>query len=376
MTKNQTPIEGTIRSLHIGDMIPDDLRGQVDPNKGGSSNVTGGNYLTVGAGGTIQTPSGQSVDPDVDLNKIGTHFTRTLQSELEKDVTNINLNGLIVNSPILGVTDAIDFENIQSIPFTIDVSTLSEAKIITDATMDRFTKGQQVGRFVDADDADNLVEITSQDSQQQGVVRANGGNDSVIGTQSNDSANGNSGNDTIIGAGGEDLLRGGNGADLINGGQANDIIDGNRGEDTLIGGGGDDIIRGGAGHDFLYGNAGNDTLIGDVGSDFLSGGEGADDFILRGDFNSFEAAYADRILDFNPAEGDRIKIANLNGVEGMEQISFAAVDVNKDGVTDTAILCSCGDIVGVIMSADPSQLSVNNSVFMVAAEDKTLSKMI
>ncbi|MDF0553046.1 calcium-binding protein [Kamptonema sp. UHCC 0994] len=376
MTKKQTPIEGTIRSLHIGDMIPDDLRGQVDPNKSGSSNVTGANYLTVGVGGTIQTPSGQSVDPDVDLNKISTHFTRTLQSELEKDVTNINVNSLIANSPILGVTDAIDFENIQSIPFTIDVSTLSEAKIITDATMDRFTKGQQVGRFVDADDADNLVEITSQDSQQQGVLRANGGNDSVIGTQSNDSANGNSGNDTIIGAGGEDLLRGGNGADLINGGQANDIIDGNRGEDTLIGGGGDDIIRGGAGHDFLYGNAGNDTLIGDIGSDFLSGGEGADDFILRGDFNSFEAAYADRILDFNPAEGDRIKIANLKGVEGMEQISFAAVDVNKDGVTDTAILCSCGDIVGVIMSADPSQISVNNSVFMVAAEDKTLSKMI
>ncbi|MEZ2235806.1 hypothetical protein [Microcoleus sp.] len=105
------------------------------------------------------------------------------------------------------------------------------------------------------------------------------------------------------------------------------------------------------------------------------GGEGADQFILRGDTFTPGAAFADRILDFKPSEGDIIKIANLKGTQGMDEIFFATVDVNKDGISDTAILCDCGDVVGIIMSTDPTKANLRNSIFMAGTQDTTLSKI-
>ncbi|MEG4507581.1 calcium-binding protein [Microcoleus sp. F6_B4] len=228
---------------------------------------------------------------------------------------------------------------------------------------------------MDADNADNLIEIQSSDAPQLGGIRGWGGNDQILGTQVNDTANGNAGNDTMFGAGGGDMFQGGQGNDLIDGGEGDDIITGNQGDDYLIGGAGNDVIRGGSGIDVLIGNAGNDMLIGDSGGDFLMGGEGADQFILRGDTFTAGAASADRILDFNPSEGDIIKIAYFKGTQGMDQISFAAVDVNKDGIGDTAILCSCRDVVGVIMSTDPSKINLRSSIFMAGPQDTTLSNI-
>jgi Ca2+-binding RTX toxin-like protein len=382
MAAKVNPIQGTIRSLHIGDMIPDDFRGKVGGGNGTSANTTGANYLTIGAGGAMQTPNGQNVGPDVDLAHITSHFTGTVKSELAKNDTKIT-DSLMANSVMNNVSDRLNFDDIKTRPFTINVSDIGEAKIVNDSNqltalstmIAGVDQGAKAGSFVDGDEANNLIEITPQDAQKAGGLRAQGGNDYVVGTQSNDTANGNGGSDTIIGDRGDDFLRGGEGSDLIDGGEGNEMICGNRGEDMLVGGAGNDFLRGGTGHDILYGNGGNDILIGDAGSDFLMGGEGADDFILRGDFNTFDAAYADRILDFNPAEGDRIKIANLKGVEGMDQISLAAVDVNQDGIGDTAILCSCGDVVGIIMNTDPTKISVNNSIFMVGSQDITLSQM-
>ncbi|HLO48028.1 MAG TPA: calcium-binding protein [Kamptonema sp.] len=375
-------VEPTKYALHIGDMIPDTLRKNIDTTKSNGANLTGANYVTVSTDGAIQTPSGQNAGPDVDLNYIKTHFNNTLTSELQKDSTEIN-NSLLGNSVKTTVTDRLNFDTLTNRPFTINVNDLDEVNIFSNtqqlstvlSIINQVAQGAKENRFFDADDADNLIEITPADAQQQGGLRARNGNDKIVGTQSNDIANGNAGNDTAIGAGGDDFLQGGQGSDLIDGGNNNDLVFGNSGDDTLIGGGGDDILRGGSGNDFLYGNAGNDILIGDAGSDFLVGGEGADEFILRGDANSFDAAYADRILDFNPSQGDRIKIANLKGVAGMDQILLASVDVNKDGLTDTAILCSCGDVIGVIMSTDPSNISVKNSILIAGPQDTTLSKI-
>jgi Ca2+-binding RTX toxin-like protein len=147
----------------------------------------------------------------------------------------------------------------------------------------RASLGATESRFFEADDADNLIEITPEDAPQLGGLRAWGGNDKIIGTQGNDLANGNAGNDKIVGAGGDDLLQGPEGNDLIGGGEGHDLIMGNDGDDCLVGGAGNDVIRGGLGVDVLIGNAGDDILIGDGGADFLMGSEGADQFILRGD---------------------------------------------------------------------------------------------
>lgn len=90
---------------------------------------------------------------------------------------------------------------------------------------------------------------------------------------------------------------------------------------------------------------------------------------------------ADRILDFNPREGDIIKIAYFKGTQGMDEISFAAVDVNQDGIKDTAILCPSRDVVGsrdfvgVIMSKDPSQINPISSIFMAGLQDTTLTNI-
>ena len=84
---------------------------------------------------------------------------------------------------------------------------------------------------------------------------------------------------------------------------------------------------------------------------------------------------ADRILDFNPSQGDIIKIAYFKGTQGMDEISFATVDVNKDGIGDTAILCSCADVVGVIMSTAPSKIHLRSSIFMAGPQDTTISNI-
>jgi Ca2+-binding RTX toxin-like protein len=61
-------------------------------------------------------------------------------------------------------------------------------------------------------------------------------------------------------------------------------------------------VRGGQGDDSLSGGAGDDWMSGDRGSDTISGGAGADIFNVIADVG------LDRVLDFNRAEGDRVKI--------------------------------------------------------------------
>ena len=64
----------------------------------------------------------------------------------------------------------------------------------------------------------------------------------------------------------------------------------------------------------LRGSDGDDTLISGYGVDFLEGGKGADTFIYAMDGeNSFPYQNNDHILDFNPAEGDRIVLTRGEG---------------------------------------------------------------
>jgi serralysin len=161
-----------------------------------------------------------------------------------------------------------------------------------------------------------------------GGLRALAGNDFVRGSAGAELMNGNSGTDTLIGGCGSDTIRGGQDSDILYGECGNDILSGNQGGDVAYGGTGNDFVRGGQGSDALVGESGNDTLIGDAGIDRLWGGEGADLFVLRresgatsGEFGSdqprpagtfvanVEQVPADFILDYNPAQGDKIALA-------------------------------------------------------------------
>lgn len=133
-------------------------------------------------------------------------------------------------------------------------------------------------------------------------LRGDDGNDRITGGDDFDDLHGNAGNDTLRGAAGDDWVVGGKDNDVLYGEDGHDIVYGNLGDDTCDGGYGNDLIRGGQQNDVLYGGAGDDWLSGDRDSDTISGGTGADIFHTFGD------AGIDRVLDFNPAEGDRVQL--------------------------------------------------------------------
>ncbi|ORE92252.1 metallopeptidase [Stappia sp. 22II-S9-Z10] len=131
------------------------------------------------------------------------------------------------------------------------------------------------------------------------------GNDLLIGREANDRLNGGGGNDDLRGLGGNDVLMAGGGNDNVAGGNGADRLLGQRGKDWLFGDGGNDLLLGGAGNDNLAGGTGNDTLNGGRGRDVYEGGSGADLFVAA-------AKGRDNVTDFNPREGDRIDISDLD----------------------------------------------------------------
>ncbi|HEX9857685.1 MAG TPA: CAP domain-containing protein [Paracoccaceae bacterium] len=161
---------------------------------------------------------------------------------------------------------------------------------------------------------------------------------------------GGGGNDTINGGGGHDTIQGGAGADIGRGANGNDSLLGGDGADFLRGGNGNDVLSGHAGNDRLYGDTGNDRLDGWGGNDRLTGGNGADVFVFRNNYGT------DRVLDFNPAEGDRLRIDDA--LWGGTSLTAAQVvgryaEVTAAGVvfdfpdTDMLILANLDSLAGL-----------------------------
>lgn len=98
-------------------------------------------------------------------------------------------------------------------------------------------------------------------------------------------------------------------ANALTGNSGNNVLRGLAGKDALNGGAGNDKLYGDDGADTVAGGAGNDRLIGGTGRDSMTGGTGADFFVFDDrDFGGATMKSADRILDFNRAEGDRIDL--------------------------------------------------------------------
>jgi Ca2+-binding RTX toxin-like protein len=126
-------------------------------------------------------------------------------------------------------------------------------------------------------------------------------------------------------------------------------ITGNTGSNVLSGLGGNDVLSGGDGFDRLFGGAGNDLLFGGAGNDDLIGGSGADQFVYQAISESGLVPGAiDVIHDFNPAEGDKIDVSQMDSndlVAGSQDWTFTGtttftapgqVGFSSDGV-DTFI---------------------------------------
>jgi len=166
-------------------------------------------------------------------------------------------------------------------------------------------------------------------------LRGEEGDDVIYGGFAFDDLHGNQGNDTVSGGLGGDWVVGGKDNDSLSGDEGDDVVFGNLGADTGDGGIGADVVRGGQGDDVLRGGDGADFISGDLGADTVTGGAGADIF------NSFGDAGVDRITDFNPGEGDRVRLDAGNTYAVAQQGADTVVTV---GGGATVIL------VGVQMS--------------------------
>ena len=103
-------------------------------------------------------------------------------------------------------------------------------------------------------------------------------------------------------------------ANRIEGNAADNILTGNGGKDTLLGADGNDRLSGGAGSDTLGGGKGNDQLNPGSGQDLMTGGLGADRFVFTKEavLDATTTSTADRIADFNHAEGDKIDLSLID----------------------------------------------------------------
>jgi len=136
------------------------------------------------------------------------------------------------------------------------------------------------------------------------VVYAGEGDDTITGTDGDDAIFGEAGNDILIGGAGSDLLDGGDGIDTADFSALDPdsplYIDLGEGEatvgddlDTLvsienvIGGAGDDIIVGSDGDNVLAGGLGDDTFTGGGGDDTIIGGDGTDTAVFEDNFEEF-----------------------------------------------------------------------------------------
>ncbi|WP_293154107.1 MULTISPECIES: calcium-binding protein [unclassified Microcoleus] len=237
-------------------------------------------------------------------------------------------------------------------------------------------------------------------SNTPGGLLALAGDDFVRGSEDAEAINGNAGSDVLIGGFGNDTLWGGQDSDILYGEQGNDSINGNQGADVVYGGTGNDFIRGGQGNDALVGDSGDDILVGDAGVDRLWGGEGADLFVLRKEAGATSREFgsdrprpigtlpspldevpADFILDYNPAQGDVIGLAegltrndivlsekfitigdarlyDSNGPirPGTPQtLEFRSLDTKATVIREA----NTGNILGLVKEVSPSQLRFN-----------------
>ncbi|MBW6399673.1 hypothetical protein KPL78_17570 [Roseomonas sp. HJA6] len=141
----------------------------------------------------------------------------------------------------------------------------------------------------------------------------------------------------LIGGERPDMLFGGIGRDTLDGGEGEDLLWGDEGDDSLSGGTEGDLLYGGAGTDTLDGGEGADTLLGGAGGDRITGGAGADLFVAdlsTADLDETTGAAPDWILDFNPAEGDRLSLGLtgglVSGVQGIGPLVWRGATTSRD----------------------------------------------
>ena len=144
------------------------------------------------------------------------------------------------------------------------------------------------------------------------VITAGAGNDTVHGDAGNDSIAGGAGDDSLSGDAGNDTLLGGSGNDQLYGGANDDVLEDGAGNDLVFGGAGTDIFNAGAGADTLYGGDDRDVFAGDLIGDVVDGGDGGDDNDTL-DLRAYGKAATNIIYDPLNSENGTVEFLDGNG---------------------------------------------------------------
>jgi Ca2+-binding RTX toxin-like protein len=203
--------------------------------------------------------------------------------------------------------------------------------------------------------------------------------DQIIGSSADNVLRGGRGNDTLDGRGGANTLDGGNGVDTVTYVAASSTVivnltlgaalGGGSSNDTLIsienatGSNFADFLIGNSGANVLNGGGGADTLTGAGGLDTLTGGTGADKFVWRDTSETGAVANtADVIIDFNPAESDRIDLSVIDAnilVAGNQAFTFIGESAFTGAQGEVNVIFVNGDTIiqmqtGVEVDSDAS----------------------
>ena len=136
------------------------------------------------------------------------------------------------------------------------------------------------------------------------------------------------------------------------GGSALTTVTGQFFHEDIYGGVNDDTLLGAGGNDQIFGREGADTVNGGDGDDTLSGGTGGDRFL------GFGGGSADRILDFNAAEGD---IVDLDSIFSNFAELLAAATEQGDGSLLITLPAGAGGGSLVIEGTSLSDLTTANT---------------
>ena len=156
--------------------------------------------------------------------------------------------------------------------------------------------------------------------------------------------------DVVVAGDGDDTVTGLEDTDIIFGGEGNDSLEGNAGGDAIDGGTGDDTLDGGAGQDILFGGDGDDSISGgnddpEDDADLLFGGLGDDTFT--------DIGIGDNIVGGEDPDGEDIDTLDLSGV----------ADAVNPGGSLTIEIDPDDDEAGVIRFFDADGDETGTSVF-------------
>jgi Ca2+-binding RTX toxin-like protein len=123
-------------------------------------------------------------------------------------------------------------------------------------------------------------------------------------------------------------ITGTNNDQLLYAGSGNDTLIGGSGINLLFAGSGNDVLQGGANNDFLFGGSGTARLYAAGGTNFLRGGTGADTFV----FHAVDQA-TDTVQNFKASTDHlEIQLAIADNRAASDVIAAATTDAAGDAV--------------------------------------------